>query len=298
MKFRNYRGLILTMLLMVLLIIAINALAIFDVITPELMTASVTSLLVIVTGGYVIFTYRLWREQARAREQQVNPAISLNIVPTNYTPPTYLLALENVGNGPAKNLNVDVEADGSDVLSDTTFEVKLLNESDRTLVHSGGDQELSESDIEGMQRIRINGNCENVFDNHVNIEDVFELTPYTEFDSETVDPFMTTEDKLLSELRKMNSEIGRLTRRLKDSDMELESAFGIRQTILEDIREAGVTSPKEIAVRTGLRPMVVASHLTFLKAAGAVEFDIEHSEIMDEEHFDTDVRAVDDDSGE
>lgn len=298
MEIRGSPVSIVTMFIVVFIIMVINALAYYDIIAPELLTASVTSLLVIVTGGYVIFTYRLWREQQRAREQQVNPAISLNIVPTSYTPSTYLLALENVGNGPAKDLNVNLTAEGSDVISDTTFDVKLLNEGDRTLVHSGGDQKLGESELEEIERIYITGNCENVFDNPVEIEDVFEVTPYTEFDAETVDPFMTTEEKLLSELRKTNSQIGRLTRLLKDSAMESESAFRIRQIILQDIREAGITTPKEIAVKTGLRPMAVASHLTFLRAAGAVEFDLEDGDIMDEKHHDTDVQAVADYSGE
>ena len=102
--------------------------------TPEFVSATATSVLVLITAGYAVLTLQLVRETRRSREQEVVPAFKLGIKP--WAIGVYGVQIRNIGNGPAQDISatVSLQPDGPEGKSNVSkCSTRRCNSSTKTL---------------------------------------------------------------------------------------------------------------------------------------------------------------------
>jgi Ca2+/Na+ antiporter len=132
-------------------------------------SAFASMLMVVVTGLYVFFTYKLVRETQEAREQDVAPVITFDLIDEKPV-------LVNVGNGPASQIEVTLSAE-PDGISESIEIMNLASGEHQEIVGTpfyghfqrGGDKDPD------FDELRVTGSCVDGFGNERSIEWAFDV---------------------------------------------------------------------------------------------------------------------------
>lgn len=172
---------------------------------PGLTSAIASSGLVIATTLSLITTRETLREERLSREQDAKPLLRITLESISLG--SNSLMVENVGNGPARDIDVSVEAIGSNIPKEAInkeIEVSLptiaageqialstgvegvLSPHERHK-HSEEDQrailepvdDISEEDLQGVEKIVLSGSCRDLLENEHSVNSEY-FTKYLE----------------------------------------------------------------------------------------------------------------------
>lgn len=193
---------------------------------PAFASAIASSGLVLATIISLITTRDTLEEQRLAREQQAKPL--LRLIPEKVTLGSYSLMIENVGNGPAKNIDVSVKAIGSDLNEKISPEIPLLASGESVAVSVGMDDvpevgftqsedeeynrdgilgtgdEITEEDIENIDEFVMNGSCTDI----LNKDHPINSTYYTKYLNEGMAQYGTKD--MVGQLEEIKRSIDRI----------------------------------------------------------------------------------------
>lgn len=130
---------------------------------PLFVSAIATSGLVLVTAISVVTTISLLKEQQRGREQQITPCFKLET--TGIGVGRSGIIARNIGNGPAKNIDIDISIHPQDLDGNKTYP----NVASGDILPIGNP--FDDVDLDDVEEIKISGKCEDILGNEHTIED-------------------------------------------------------------------------------------------------------------------------------
>lgn len=216
--------------------------------------------MVLVTAAYVGLTWRLVQETRDAREQEAQPVLKLELEP--YFHGALTPTIKNVGNGPATDLDATIKLNPQG--EQNQVRTKNLSAGDSISFFRPG----VGTDHEDYDNLTVEGKYSTIFGKRVPFKDVFDLDILREVDE--VDP-VTPESKQLQYLEKIEESLSAIAEEM--DRFGLHTKLESREKIIELLKEHGSLTVKELSEETGVNPAELGAMLTFLRGAGAVEYE-------------------------
>lgn len=245
--------------------------------------AAATVVLVLVTGGYVALTYRLVGETRDARRQEVMPVI--NVEPEPYAIGAYGAKVENVGNGPAKDVDatISLEPGGPE------HELRSKN------IAAGGftgslEPEMKRDVAEDYERLEIDGCLTDVWGVRDDFHDVFDLGLLAEDDG--ADSIME-DDQVSRRLRNIERSLESIADGVEMDGLEKNLTIRNRRRILDHITGSGGITLEELCRDTGLTGPEAGEIVMWLKEAGSVDYPGDPGDIITEHGGDVEICPID-----
>lgn len=173
----------------------------------SLVSAISSSIIALVTLAYVYLTFELVNETRRARVQEVQPAFSVDLEPASIG--SYGVAIKNIGNGPAKDLEATITLNPGD--QETEIEYKTLAPDDYAPVAEPFEESINEEIAEMYDEIEVNGTYTDIFGNTSQFSGEYKLQLLEKGDSKSLHMKRENTDRhmrdLVRELRKIRREL-------------------------------------------------------------------------------------------
>lgn len=265
---------------------------------PLFVSAVGTSALVLVTGTSVFLTLLLLEENRTARKREVKPSFSIQLEPVAIS--TFGVVIENIGNGPAK----DVEATLTLYPNEDQWDFRRKNIRPGDQAGASPDDITFSKDSGGKyDRISIEGKCTDVFGNTIPFSDSFDMELLQNGKYGGYNPHEHEDE--LEEIQKVLNKIRRSIDSVSN-EIQLDGLDELiqrrnSQAILSTLRKNGGTlTISEISSLTGLPRMDLIQTLMWLDASNSIEFESDLSlsdgedvdKITEEDYADEEVRLV------
>jgi DNA-binding transcriptional ArsR family regulator len=245
--------------------------------------AVATVILVIVTAAYVFLTWGMVKETRQARKQEVKPVMNLDVEP--FSIGAWAPKIENVGNDPALDVSgtVRLEPGGE------SYEVKSKNIPAGDFTGSMNPQ-VSEDTHEEYDSLTIEGEYMDVFGVKDTFEETYDLELLAELDGADS---MMKRDQEARHLRSIDKRLQSIAQSIEMDGVQKVLKMESRGRVLTQLREHGPLTVQGLSEKTGLTHFELGEDLMWLSEAGAVEYDVEQEEIINEENQDVEIRVRD-----
>lgn len=229
---------------------------------PEIST---NESLVVVTFLYMILTGFLVLETRLSRKQEILPVVNLNVEP--YAIGARGAQIENIGNGPAKNVDATIkfEPDGP------KGQIQSKN------VRAGGfigseEPEISDKNLEEYDQLVVSGYWTNIWGGRTHFKDSVKTQSVGEYD--IADSLMSEDDELRY-LDKIETQLKNISNELEMNKLDTYLTLRNRETVLSVLKENEGLTLQEISEETGLHEDELAITLASLSEANAIEIPSE-----------------------
>lgn len=241
--------------------------------------AVATVILVVITGVYAFLTWRLVKETRSAREQEAAPALNLDVAPFSFG--AWVPKIENLGNGPALDVSGTVRLEPGGEEYDFHSKNIAAGEFTGTLEPKVND----ESHLDYGSLIA-KGSYTDVFGNYTEFIEEYDLEILASLDG--AESILDRDDGLRY-MRNMEGHLRTIADNIEMEGFEKLLQIKTRGTILSHLRDDGPLSVRELSQKTGLTHFEMGTDLMWLKEAGAIDYDVERDEIINEENLDVEI---------
>lgn len=250
-------------------------------ITAPTINAAATVILVIVTASYVFLTWGMVKETREARKQEVKPVINLDVEPISIG--AWAPKIENIGNGPALKVSGTVRLDPGG----ESYEVQSKNIPAGDFTGAMNPQ-VSEDTHEQYDSLTMEGEYMDVFGVKDTFEETYDLDLLAELDGADS---MMKRDQNERHLRSINERLRSIAQSIEMDAIQQVLKMESRGRVLTHLREHGPMTVQELSEKTGLTHFELGEDLMWLGEAGAVEYDVDQQEIINEENQDVEIRV-------
>jgi len=246
-------------------------------------TAGATVILVIVTAVYAFLTWGMVKETRRARKQEVMPVINIDVEP--FSIGAWAPKVENIGNGPALDVNATVQLEPGG-------EAHELQSQNITAGDFAGMlyPQVNEDTHEEYDSLKIEGSVTDVFGDTDTFEAEYDLELLAELDG--ADSIMKR-DKQERYLRSIDENLQEIAKNVNMDGLQTVLKMESRGRVLTHLQENGPLTVEELASETGMTNFELGEDLMWLHESGAIEYDVERDEIISKENLDVEIRVRD-----
>lgn len=181
---------------------------------PEFVSAVVTSMLVLVTAVSVFLTLLLFKENRVAREREVEPVFNITLESPFAGSSSFVI--ENIGNGPGRNIDVILTAHPKGCMI-SYIERKNIRPDDKVLEI---DRPVGPSvSFEDIKSVKLEGTCENIFGKELEIYDESRIDVLHKGHTDNI--LRNENDRLERKLKNINKSIESVAEEMSIDGMEL-----------------------------------------------------------------------------
>jgi hypothetical protein len=236
-------------------------------------------LLAAITAVYVILTGQLLRETKNARRQELMPIMNLDL--EQYAIGALGPKLENVGNGPARDVDATVKLVPGG--KENTITSKNIRPGD--FAASVGP--VSPDSHENYNKMVVEGEYTDAFGERECFKDEFDLAILENLDGAES---MMDRDRQLREIKKIRKDLGSISDSLNVEGLDRLLSIRTNRPIIEVIRENDGITLQELSQEVGLNPLDLGVILTEFKEYDMVEYDVPTNDISREENRNTEIK--------
>jgi len=236
---------------------------------PSVISAGATLILVVVTAAYMLFTKEMVSETRNARQQDVKPILNLEL--KGWAMGGIGPKLENIGNGPAKDISVDISLTPGGESHTITAENLPPGEfigSDKP--NSAGFQE------EGYEKVVATGSFSDIYGKSEDLDQEIDLESYWE--RKTIHSMMV-DDEDERQLKRIESSLSSIADNVDIEGLETYLQLENRKQILNILERDGRITASELQRKTGLGPAKLAGVLLQLVYLDVIETNVPRKEI-------------------
>lgn len=244
----------------------------------EIISGWSSVVLVVVTAIYAGLTWKLVRETKDARQQEIMPAISLELESVIHGAVTPVL--KNIGNGPAREVNTELQ-----LLPDGPNE-----EFNRKSIASNGSSstlglQIGSERAEEYSELSVTGTCTDAFGKEYPIEDEICLDTHLSALAGSGDSL--NQDPQVRQLENIERHLESIADSVETERLDELVTMSIRRPVLDSLQKHGELTVREIAQRTGIKPLALAAILEWLQEDEVVEYEPTHGSIFKDGNGDT-----------
>ncbi|MFC4986711.1 hypothetical protein [Saliphagus infecundisoli] len=233
---------------------------------PEFGSAVVTSMLVLVTAVSVFLTLLLVKENKTARERENKPVFT--ITTGSIYSNSYQLAVENIGNGPAQNVDITMTTEPDNI--DAKLERKNVRPGDICLDSA---THITANHIpERYKTVSIKGTCEDIFGNEVEVNNEAKVENITGNEEQVV---RSEIEELGQEIKGVSSSIDSLFDNIHVKEIDSLVKMENSKRVTDCLKENGALTIEELVQNLGLHYTDLLQTLIWLDSAGSIEYDKE-----------------------
>ncbi|SEH14643.1 hypothetical protein SAMN04487967_1700 [Natronorubrum sediminis] len=184
------------------------------IVEPMLVSAVATAALVLVTAVSVTLTLVLLSEERRARQQEIMPVFKLEL--KGFYLGHYGIALKNIGNGPAQNVEVNIELQSEKENRTITYP-NVAPGNSIPVPEPFEEVKLEKDRFDEFGQITVKGTCEDVTGEEQSISDTYDFQKHANQPgwapgNETIEDYL---DDIVDELDDIEGEISDVESEIK-----------------------------------------------------------------------------------
>lgn len=258
-------GFVLCFLLLVSIIVAFLFFSWQGLFEPEFVSAIVTSMLVLVTAVSVFLTLLLLRENQVAREREAEPVFNITLESPFAGSSSFVI--ENIGNGPGRNIDIVLTAHPQDCMI-SHIERKNIRPNDKVLEI---DQPVGPPvSFDNIESVKLEGTCENIFGKEIEIYDESRVDIL--YRGHTDNLLRDENDRLERKLKDINKSIESVAEEMSVDGMKLFFERKNREAILDVLEEQGEITLEELSKQIGVPAYMLFTDLDRLEYTGSIEW--------------------------